>query len=29
LAETNNPVLVDLTEPEVKIKGLVGGQKPQ
>lgn len=29
LAETNNPVLVDLTEPEVKIKGLVGGQKPK
>lgn len=27
IAETSNPVLVDLTEPEVKIKGLVGGAK--
>jgi hypothetical protein len=28
IAETSNPVLVDLTEPEVKIKGLVGGARP-
>ncbi|HMP01895.1 MAG TPA: hypothetical protein PKC45_05275 [Gemmatales bacterium] len=28
LAETSNPVLVDLTEPEVKIKGLITGARP-